>query len=66
MRSLAEIEDELATVARIDERNQRQLALSDRPAVDRVFAVSSAKRRAMLQRELDQAKTNAQDGSRHE
>lgn len=56
MRSITEIENELKVVRGIDERNWGNVKQSDRPEVDRVFAVSSAKRKAMLQRELANAK----------
>lgn len=56
MRSIAEIEKELDVVSRIDDRNWGKVKSSDRPQIHKVFAVSSAKRRAILQRELADAK----------
>lgn len=57
MRSIIDIEKELDIISRIDERNWGNVQSSDRPQVDRVFAVSSAKRQSMLQRELAHAKS---------
>ena len=56
MRAIADIEGELKVVSGIDDRNWGSVRSSDRPEIDKVFAVSSAKRRAMLQRELADAK----------
>jgi hypothetical protein len=56
MRSIAEIEKELQIVSSIDERNWESVRESKRPEIDKVFAMSSAKRRAMLERELREAK----------
>lgn len=56
MRPITEIEKELRIITGIDERNWEFVHSSDRPQVEKVFAVSSAKRRAILQRELHQAK----------
>ncbi len=56
MRSIADIEKELQIISSIDERNWGSVRVSERPQVDKVFAVSSAKRRAMLERELHDAK----------
>jgi hypothetical protein len=56
MRSIAEIEKELQVVTSIDERNWGDVRGSKMPNIAKVFAVSSAKRRAMLERELQEAK----------
>lgn len=57
MRSIVEIEKELKLISDIDDKNRANVSASDRPEVDKVFSVSSAKRRAMLQRELSNAKS---------
>lgn len=57
MKSITEIENELKVISDIDNQNWGSVNGSDRPKVDKVFAVSSAKRRAMLQRELANAKS---------
>lgn len=57
MRSITEIEKELRVISNIDERNWGGVRESSKPQIDKVFAVSSAKRRAMLERELHDAKS---------
>ena len=50
MRSITDIENELQVVVGIDERNWEGVRSSDRPQIDKVFAVSTAKRRSMQRR----------------
>lgn len=57
MRSITEIEKELQVISSIDKRNWGSVRESDKPQIDNVFAVSSSKRRAMLERELHDAKS---------
>lgn len=56
MRSITDIEKELDFARRIDDQNWEALEVSDRPQVDNVFAVSSEKRRSLLEQELAEAK----------
>lgn len=57
MRSISEIEKELDLIRQIDDRNQEALEISSQPRVERVFAISSAKRRRILEQELSEAKS---------
>lgn len=57
MRSITEIEKDLRVISNIDERNWGSVRESSKPQIDKVFAVSSSKRRAMLERELHDAKS---------
>ena len=56
MRSIAKIEKELKVVRRIDERNWKAVETSDQPKIEKLFAISSDKRRFVLERELAAAK----------
>lgn len=56
MRSISEIEKELEFVTRVDDENWMKVQTSDRPEVEEFFAVSTLKRRSILQRELAEAK----------
>jgi len=58
MRPIPEIEKELDLIRRIDERNHDAVEKSTRPQVERVFAVSSTKRRRLLEKELSDAKAD--------
>lgn len=54
---IAEIESELSIVRKMSERDEKNVAASDNPSVDRIFFASSQKRKIDLEKKLFTAKS---------